>query len=276
MEQDEKLPSYEKPPLIEVALSVQFDPITALSVPYLGLLWNEYKDRFPKHKTLPAIEPVFERFGIHIKNETSEFRIVSGEPPIRLWFIDEKENELIQVQRDRFIRNWRKVDSGDVYPRYDLVIKDSFSEDLKKFINFLKDNNLETPSFNQCEVTYVNEISREDIWDNHSELHKVFVGWSDSFVKQALLETEEINFSIKQLIKDNKNNNIGRLYINLDSVYKKESKEPVYALKLVARGKPLEDDIKSVMEFLDIGRMSIVKAFDSFPTKEFQNKWGKE
>ena len=43
----QSLPDFDNPPLIEVALSVQFDPLEQLRTPQIGLLWAEFRDRFP-------------------------------------------------------------------------------------------------------------------------------------------------------------------------------------------------------------------------------------
>jgi hypothetical protein len=41
-------------------------------------------------------------------------------PPIpRLSFANEQGNEMIQVQNDRFIKNWRKEGDGEQYPHYE-------------------------------------------------------------------------------------------------------------------------------------------------------------
>ena len=41
-------------------------------------------------------------------------------------------SKLIQIQKDRFIHNWRKVGEGDKYPRYE-PIRDTFRFELEAF-----------------------------------------------------------------------------------------------------------------------------------------------
>ena len=63
----------------------------------------------------------------------------------------------MQIQRDRFIRNWRRVRPDDRYPRYE-TLKPLFSEDWGQFVDFLGQEGLGVPEINQCEVTSINHI----------------------------------------------------------------------------------------------------------------------
>jgi hypothetical protein len=45
-------PDFADPPVVEVALSVQFDPLSALRTPQIGLLWAEYRTRFPNQASV--------------------------------------------------------------------------------------------------------------------------------------------------------------------------------------------------------------------------------
>ena len=54
---DRDLPDFEAPPLIEVAISVQFEPIPDLQTPQIGLLWSRFvidsqKQSNTRHLTL--------------------------------------------------------------------------------------------------------------------------------------------------------------------------------------------------------------------------------
>lgn len=91
-------PSYENPPVVEVALSVQFEPIKALRTPQLGLLWQEFRDRFPVIEEHPPLEPVIERFGglPRASRGTVQFQMLDTPPVPRCWFLNNEGTELIQ------------------------------------------------------------------------------------------------------------------------------------------------------------------------------------
>ncbi|MGH8591471.1 MAG: TIGR04255 family protein, partial [Gammaproteobacteria bacterium] len=110
------LPEYAKPPVVEVACAVQFEPITELHAGRLGALWGEYRDRYPRveqHPPLPALREQFEATPARLG-----FTVETTFPMPRVWFLSAEGTRLVQVQRDYFILNWRKLDTDAVYPRY--------------------------------------------------------------------------------------------------------------------------------------------------------------
>ncbi|MBI4192475.1 MAG: TIGR04255 family protein, partial [Betaproteobacteria bacterium] len=150
------LPDFRNPPVGEVVLSLQFSPIPGFQATHLGLLWSRFRTKYPKSETYPPIDPVIEQFGTR-PQPAQRIRlevIQSGFMP-RAWFLNEDGTELVQVQQDRFIRNWRKLKETDEYPRYE-KLRERFEEDFKEFNQFIRAENLPEIVPNQCEVTYIN------------------------------------------------------------------------------------------------------------------------
>ncbi|MFN9538051.1 MAG: hypothetical protein ACK6A8_02220, partial [Planctomycetota bacterium] len=56
------LPEFENPPVVEVALSVQFDRLD-VATPQLSLVWQRFRDRFGRIEDKPELEAAYERFG---------------------------------------------------------------------------------------------------------------------------------------------------------------------------------------------------------------------
>lgn len=167
-ERPSDLPDFENPPVVEVALSLQFESVEGLGVPQIGLLWPVYRDRFPKTREEPPLNPVVERFGAPTVQQTRvELRFVDVVPS-RVLMLSADESQLIQVQRDRFIHNWRA--QGGPYPRYESV-RDTFFHELQVFCEFLVREHLGEIVPNQCEVTYVNRVTAEpSLWTRHGQL----------------------------------------------------------------------------------------------------------
>lgn len=268
------LPEFSDPPLHEVAISVQFEPLDRLVVPEIGLLWQHYGSRFSHVEQHPTIEPAIERFGVKSIAAPPRLRLIENLPLPRVWFLSERKTELLQIQQDRFIRNWRRLTDEDQYPRYVDHIRPRFVEDLKDFYAFLEANEIGKIVPNQCEVTYVNHIRNCDLWRVHSEMAKVFACWSSDYVAPADCEIEDMRFQIKHLIKKN-GEPVGRLYIIADPAFLGVDDEPIFSLKMVARGKPLAEDIEGVLAFVDLGRESIVRAFANVTRTEVQMHWGR-
>jgi len=55
---------------------------------------------------------------------------------LRVHFLNQQKTELLQVQRDRFLHNWRKVGSGDNYPRFERMIE-TFESGFRKFTDVI-------------------------------------------------------------------------------------------------------------------------------------------
>jgi hypothetical protein len=69
------------------------------------------------------------------------------------------------------------MDAQAPYPTYE-NIRGPFENDLRAFKDFLIKEDLGTLTPVQCEITYVNHISRDSVWKSHGQLDQVFRNWS--------------------------------------------------------------------------------------------------
>jgi uncharacterized protein (TIGR04255 family) len=267
------LPDFENPPLTEVALSVQFEPLEQLRTPQIGLLWAEFRSRFPVTEEHAPLEPVIEKFGIP-RASVPEVRLQMLEtPPVpRVWFLNQPGTELIQVQQDRFIHNWRKVGEGDKYPRYE-PIRDTFRSELATFQAVLARENLGQIVPNQCEVTYVNHIVAGSGWKTHGELGNVLTVFHNAYSDEKLREPEDVRLALRYVLRDEKAEPIGRLHISAQPVFRRSDNQPMLALTLTARCRPASEQLDDLNRTLDFGRDAIVRAFASVTTPEMHKIW---
>ena len=153
------LPSFRSPPVVEVAIAVQFEPVEGLTGPMLGVLWSRVRDRFPAVQVHPPRDQAVEQFDP--PDQPAKLNVVFGigPPPPLVWYIREDDSELIQIQHDRFVFNWRRRDGE--YPRYEHV-RARFVEFFRTVQSFLREEQLaDEVSLNHWEVTYVNLIRTE-------------------------------------------------------------------------------------------------------------------
>jgi uncharacterized protein (TIGR04255 family) len=152
------LPEFRAPPLTEVALGAQFDVIPGFLTPHIGLVWRHFRDAFPLLEEQPALPPIFETFGPNpqfVPGMSLQF-FTSPETP-RVFFINEARTELLQVQRDRFLHNWRKEGEADSYPRFERMLE-TFKGGYATFTKAVSEEGLGPVIPNQCEVTYINHM----------------------------------------------------------------------------------------------------------------------
>jgi uncharacterized protein (TIGR04255 family) len=270
------LPDFENPPLSEVALSVQFEPLERLRTPQVGLLWAEIRDRFPKIEEHAPIEPVMERFGIP-RGGMPEVRLqmLESPPAPRVWFLNEAGTELIQVQPDRFIHNWRKVGDGDKYPRYEHV-RDTFRSELEAFQAILSREQIGQIVPNQCEVTYVNNIVSGAGWESHGQLGNVLTVFRAGYSDDKLAEPEDARLALRYVMRRDQGEPIGRLHVSAQPVFRRTDNVPMIALTLTARARPAGEQLDDVIRCLDTGRDAIVRAFASVTTPEMHKIWGRK
>jgi uncharacterized protein (TIGR04255 family) len=270
-------PSYDNPPVVEVALSVQFEPVKALRTPQLGLLWQEFIARFPLIEEHPPLEPVIERFGglPRAGRGTVQFQMLDTPPVPRCWFLNNEGTELIQVQPDRFIHNWRKKTGDEEYPRYERL-REIFSSELTVFCRFLDTQGLGQLCPNQCEVTYVNHIISGKGWQELGELGAVVTVFDPRYSDSFLSQPEDARLAVRFVIRDDKGEPLGRLHVVAEPAYRTSDGHPMYVLNLTARGRPEGEGIEGVLAFLDIGREWVVRGFTAITTPEMHRVWRRQ
>ena len=268
------LPEFNNPPLTEVVLSVQFEEIKNLSLPRLGLLWNQYRDRFPITQQHQRLAHIIEKFGQQPPQQREvkiEFSQLPPVPDARLWFINRDETELIQVQQDRFIRNWRKSGTDSTYPRFE-KIRENFVKDLEVFEKFLQKENLDQIKPSQGEVTYVNHILPGNGWENHSQISKIFSFWNQNPEMETELVPEETRFDTKYIIRNQDNDPCGRLHINLEPAFRRSDKKPIFILRMTARGHSGSSQ-RDILAFFNQAHEFIVRSFTAITTETMHQEW---
>jgi len=262
------LPDFLEPPVVETVLGVQFMSPKHFSIPHFGLYWNTIRKEFPGFEVKSPLGQAIEQFeGKPFNRLTIGVELVSS-PDIRCWFINSSKTQLIQVQPDRFLHNWRKVKEDDVYPHYD-SIKPNFMEEWQKFCQFLDNVGLGSPEVNQCEITYVNHIELGKGWKTYGELNKVISSWSGVYSGNFLPDPESINLNTRYVLPNKR----GRLHIAMQRVIRQQDAKEVLQLNLTARGKPSSSRPEDISEWHDLGHEWIVRGFTDFTTEEMHKNW---
>jgi uncharacterized protein (TIGR04255 family) len=260
------LPDFGNPPVVEVALSVQFERLP-LQTKHVALLWEECRDSFPEWQDHPPLAPAFELFGQGFLNAR-----VGGAALPRAIFKNPEGTQLKQYQADRFVRNWTKAPQAPDYPRYE-SIRESFATDLAEFIPFIERHALGNFAPNQCEVTYVNLIPLGTGTPN--SIADVISPCSGAFSDSFLGKPEATEVSSHFLMTQHDARLVGRLHVQAVVVAYRGTESEAVQLTLTARGQPLGAGVDGVIAFLNLGREYIVKGFTSFTTPQMHETWGK-
>lgn len=268
------LPRFEKPPVVEVAISVQFDELARFQITHFGLLWERLRDRYPITEYHPPLPSTVELFGVR-GIQHAALSIETGLPTGRCWFLSEDKLRLIQIQPDRFVVNWRKLETDVDYPSYE-VLRGTFQEELDLFLEFVNDQDLGEFDPVQCELTYINHLPEGRGWRTPSDLPNVLAPWSGKCSDTYLPEIEDARFSWQYRF-DEQERPIGRLHVALQSGIRQSDGVSVLVLTLAGRGAPAGGEgAGGVLRSLDQVHEWIVRGFTALTTDHMHKIWERQ
>ena len=259
-----ELPSYEQPPITEVACSVLFPSLEGLFSSHIGLVWQRFQPEYPICDDVVPIAPKIEVFDN--QNVDPQLKLSNIPPLPRVWFINQDGTRIIQIQRDRFVHNWRKVSLESEYPRYDSLIVD-FQAHLAKFDDFLVEADLGQIQPLQYELTYVNQIPPGQAWLTLEDIGKVFpdISWKASS-SRFLTHPQSISWATVFELPDE----LGRLHTSVKPVILNEKSTVLF--ELTVRGVGSYSSRELLQNWFDIAHEWIVCAFADLTDKEIQTK----
>ncbi|MGD0619184.1 MAG: TIGR04255 family protein [Bryobacteraceae bacterium] len=270
-----RLPEFDEPPVVEVAISLQFKAFESLKAPHLGLLWRLFREEgYSRVEEHGELEPAFEEFegttvpAVGIRIRTFD----DAPPPPRVWFLNEAHNELIQVQRDRIVVNWRAGAQSEPYPRYPHILG-RFRSALNSLIEFAASEQIGDVLPEQCEVTYVNHMRDGIGWETHGDLDHVVTTWQNRYSDEYLGAPEDVGFKVRYRMTDESGRALGRLHVVLQPAYRSADGRPIFVMNMIARGKPTPANLEGVFQLFDLEHEWIVRGFTSITTTRMHELW---
>lgn len=111
---------FQRPPVVEVMCGASFEKLNAFKASHIGAFWKTLPEQFSLTEELaPVVRP----------GESIEFSQLPPHP--RTWFMTESGQQLVQLQQNLFLYNWKQPDGDDSveYPE--------FSNIFPEFLHFL-------------------------------------------------------------------------------------------------------------------------------------------
>jgi uncharacterized protein (TIGR04255 family) len=266
------LPDFEHPPVIEVVCGLQYKPLTNFQATTFGLFWQTVRDDYTIVEEVAPLAPVTESYSSSTEASRVKLQLLGTPPLPRLFFLHRDHGWLMQLQKDRFLHNWRKENEDDIYPRYPNVFK-MFWDAWERFLSFCKSEEIGPPEINQLEITYINHIPAGHGWETISDLGEIFrdIGWIRS--KRFLPTPESVGLQWTFLLPESR----GRLHISLKHAARVSDNQVVLLCELTARGLPNVVNADAIKEWFDLGREWIVRGFTDIVSKDAQkNLWGRK
>jgi uncharacterized protein (TIGR04255 family) len=257
------LPSFASPPVVEVAVGVEFLQLPGLGAVQLVALHEMWRDEFPQVREQPALPPTTSPDG----PPGFQFQVMSGPPALRLWMLNDDEDELLQVQNDRLFLNWRRaVDDDRKYPRYD-HLRDLYQRVFADFHRRVAEANVGTFRPHTAVVTYVNRFALAP----GEELKDAIAPLSPSWNLLAGA-TPELRVTAPVGARDGSGSLAGRLMAT--ALIDANDRNYGY-LEVVTRITVSEPSV-DVFDCLDLAHESCVNGFERLTTEKMHERWGKE
>jgi uncharacterized protein (TIGR04255 family) len=249
-----------KPPVVETSLGCFFANIPGWNVLHFGALWGKFRAKYPNVEFPP---PVIQNTEPPI---TVQWKPGDSLVPIRVLFTDERKTQLVQLQTNLFLHNWRKRDESPTYEHYDHIVP-LFKKDWEVFTSFLDEQKLKRPKFIRCEMTYFNHIVRGEHWNAYEDLPKLFRVWRGLDTNTIFKNVEQVAFNVVQAVGKGKVSVVVSPGVRLDDG--KEILQMTVTGARIIEGSEDKDLFDGLNECHDIA----LKAFREFVTDEALKGW---
>jgi len=249
------LPRYLAPPVNEVVCGCQFQQLSMLKIPHWGLFWQKLGDGFP---TVEHAAPIHTGGSVPLDD-------VTGLPIPRVWFINESESRLVQLQADRLHYNWRHREMEPDYPHYDEIVN-HFSECFAKLESFAAEARIGVVQPVACELTYINHIPQGSGWDSIDDLPRIFRDFLWDSKDRYLPDPTNAAWQVVFPLPDK----LGALTVKLNQASRKPDDAKVLVFELTARGIGEDRSQIGMREWFNVAHEHIVKGFADLTTNEAQ------
>jgi uncharacterized protein (TIGR04255 family) len=257
------LPSYRQPPVTEVAVGLQYSSSLNLSLRDLFRIHASFEDRYPgleEYAPLPKIVPAEDA-------QTVQFAFGQMTKAVlpRLWFIGESPTELVQLQHDRFVFNWRKTAESDPYLRFDHHVRPAFVDAHRRLLLGLEEADIAEPAIESIDVAYVNAIPLEAGDSCGAVLRILQRDQKRGFLPEATGLQMQLIYSIPDL-------DAGSLTITIQSAERVEDRAPTILMHLNVRAMAA-GDFEQALVSIGVARRWIVNGFTDLTTDEMHERW---
>lgn len=268
------LPAFERPPVVETVLSVQFNPLPELVPPKIGWFWRENLD-CDDWPTVQMATPIVDQFETFDDPSVSglqrlAFNIATGVQAVRTQIVSRNDDRVIQIQPTRLAYNWRSRE--DDYPSFDGLFPE-FKRVWSLLQGFVNNQlGVESIAVNQWEITYVNHIKEGDLWTNSAEWGRVLPSVSIPPTLPSKTELEAIDITWRYEIVPKR----GRLHVSIKPRIEPSTGAKLLSMNLTARG-PVDASKEWTLENgVETGHAVVVEAFESLTSKQAHKEWRKK
>ncbi|MBW4519302.1 MAG: TIGR04255 family protein [Scytolyngbya sp. HA4215-MV1] len=244
------LARFTKSPLTEVVCGVEFSA-PEFSAVHFGLYWQQIQKRFP----LPPLD----------RPPLGEIPLVPLPSLRRVWFESADKRQLLQLQSNRFLYNWRRQSEIEEYPHFEEIYP-RFEQEWQSFQNWWLELSGLPLQPTHYELTYLNQIDATFGWHDPGDTHKFFTfagkAWN-GFLDKPKICNSDLEFALPD--------NQGTLAVSLNQKIKIEDNSLVIFFELTSRS--LNADLV-LKDWFDTAHNYTVHAFLELIHESAKQEWG--
>lgn len=259
---------FDRPPVVEVVCGVLFNDLPALRVPHIGLFWSGVRADFPNTEERPPLTPLIELPEL-VPEQPVQIELLNLLPLPRVWLVAEDGRRLLQIQRDRFLFNWKRATDDDPYPSYANIIVE-FDQWLARFRSFIQSENLGELSYRQYELTYVNHVGAANGLNTGRESALLVDHVRAKKKDRFLPPPDNFNWRTSYPLPERQ----GRLHLLARNALKQDG-QPVIRLDVTARGIPEDHRETGRRLWFDLAHEWITHGFADATLPAMQKIWGR-
>ena len=255
---------FENPPISELVLATYFNPpIFDLKNEHIGLFWSKVRDQFP---TVSQQAPV---------GGVEAFDSVGSEifPMPRYWFVAEDEINLLQVQKNAFILNWRRRDA--VYPHFHEHLKPTFDKYYSIFSDFVRqETDVAEIGIDLCELTYINTIQPCEYWSGPEDTSHVLPSFSVPAPGVETINSPSFNCTYAFIVTPDLQLRV-TIRNAVSTAKPAKPEEPVLIIGIGASGRLGQATKSEADPWFDRAHEAIIDCFVGMTNEEIQHKYWK-
>jgi uncharacterized protein (TIGR04255 family) len=263
-----KRTKFKNPPIHELTIALFHLPIVEMKSQHVGIYWDIIREKYPLCEQQPPISLV--NFSDAQFQPTALFQEVPGEvfPLPRFWFSSRLHPTLIQVQRNAFIFNWRRLPGSGEYPHYETVVED-FWHELAAYKTFIKESvGGKIDVIHRCELTYVNLIIPNEMFANPAQLMNVLPLTASLYdVQTDNRQLTGLNSTVTYRVNPTLHIDLA---IRLGQRF--DTKELAAMLELKAHGVPSDLSLDQARDWYDSAHQATYDLFLDATDKQIQKK----
>jgi len=260
------LPEFDRPPVAETVLAVQFDPLPTLTTAHLGAFWSQLGEDWREVDETPALGQTSEPMGLAPSwLEAGPGLEIETSAPVRLRISRSTRDRMLQVENGWLVYNWRRTSEAQEYARY-RTVREEFDAHLARLGEYITASGRGTITPNLWEVAYVNFIPKGALWERVTDWPRIL---------PELLRAGGDEYAPLQTVGGRWVYALagGRARLQVIVEHGRASEE-LLVLKLVARGHTSQPTDAALAEGLDLGHEAIVRKFAGITSEEARRYWG--